>query len=159
LTQISPNSSQTGLEISQLERIQSTRAVSWLESDYGTTTAGDTTELVVVNDAILAVGGKVLWTFEIEEALVNELVQQIERGKQADSRYKKEAWVTAITQVELVIHRVVTLEQCKNKIDTMKGHWRLFSWLKEQSGFGYNKETGLIEALYNVWENAIKVSS
>jgi hypothetical protein len=40
----------------------------------------------------------------------------------------------------------------------LKGYWKGFNWLRDQSGFGYNEETGLIEAPYNVWENVIKVS-
>jgi Myb/SANT-like DNA-binding protein len=158
LSRASSSLSHVGLETSQLEQTQSTREVSRLESNYSATTGGDTTGLVVADDTTPAVDGKITWTFKMEEALVNELVQQVEQGKRADSGYKKEAWAAAITQVEHATSRVVTLEQCKNKIDTMKGHWRLFNWLKEQSGFGYNDETGLIEAPHNVWENAIKVS-
>jgi hypothetical protein len=150
--------SQVRLETSELEQTQSTREVSRLESDSGATTGSDTKGLVVADDTALAASGKITWTFTMEEALVNELVRQVEQGKRVDSGYKKEAWAAAITQVEYATNRVVTLEQCKNKIDTMKGHWRLFNWLKEQSGFGYNNETGLIEASYDVWENAIKVS-
>jgi hypothetical protein len=58
----------------------------------------------------------------MEEALVNELVQQTEQGKRADSRFKKEAWTAAITQVELTTNRVITLKQCKNKIDALRGY-------------------------------------
>ena len=155
------DSPQASLSSSQLEleQGQPTREVSWPASDYGRiTTTDDITGLAVANDAILAVNGKAGWTSVMEEALVNELVQQVEQGKRTNSGFKKEAWTIAITQVKHTTNWVVTLEQCKNKIDTMKGRWRLFNWLKEQSRFGYNEEIGLVEASYDVQENIVKVS-
>jgi len=44
-------------------------------------------------------------------------------------------------------------------VDTLKGYWRGFNYLKDQSGFGYNEETGLFEADDNVWGAIIKVSN
>jgi Myb/SANT-like DNA-binding domain len=90
--------------------------------------------------------------------LLNELIQQVEAGKRSDSGFKKEAWVAVTVYVNTLTIASITLEQCKNKVDMLKGYWKGFNWLRDQSGFGYNEETGLIKVLYNVWENVIKVS-
>jgi hypothetical protein len=41
----------------------------------------------------------------------------------------------------------------------MKALWREFTWLRDQSGFGYNEETGLITAKETAWKDVIKVSN
>jgi hypothetical protein len=102
---------------------------------------------------------KFAWTFEMEEALFNELVHQVELGKRADSGFKKDAWIAALTAVEAVTTRQdITLQRCKNKVESFKKYWRGFNTLRDQSGFGYNEETGLIEAPNNVWTELLKVS-
>lgn len=102
---------------------------------------------------------KFAWTFEMEEALFTELVHQVELGKRADSGFKKDAWIAALTAVEAVTTRQdITLLRCKNKVESFKKYWRGFNTLRDQSGFGYNEETGLIEASNNVWTELFKVS-
>ena len=92
--------------------------------------------------------------------MFNELVQQVvDFGKQADNRFKKEAWTAVIEEIKQKTGKEVSLERCKNKVDIMKSYWRGFNWLRDQSGFGYNGETGLIEAAKHVWEAVIKVSN
>jgi hypothetical protein len=98
------------------------------------------------------------WTFAMEEALFNELIHQDELGKRADSGFKKEAWTAVLAEVRKRTTQQVTVERCKNKVDVMKTYWRGFNYLKNQSGFGFNETTGLIEASDEVWKDLIKVS-
>jgi Myb/SANT-like DNA-binding domain len=72
---------QVDLRTSQLQT--QSREVSWPASDYGdkATTASDT----------ISTSKAFTWTFETEEALLNELIQQVEAGKRSDSGFKKEA--------------------------------------------------------------------
>lgn len=119
---------------------------TWSESDYNRRTTRVPSVVTI-------------WTPVMEEALCNELIQQVEQGKQADSGYKKEAWAAVIARVKEVSGRDVTLQQCKKKLDYLKARWTLFHWLKDQSGFRYNKETGLVEASFDVWAAIIQVST
>jgi hypothetical protein len=43
-------------------------------------------------------------------------------------------------------------------VDIMRTYWRGFNYLKNQSGFGFNEKTGLIEASDEVWKELLKVS-
>jgi Myb/SANT-like DNA-binding domain len=98
------------------------------------------------------------WTFAMEEALFNELIHQDELGKRADSGFKKEAWTAVLAEVYKRTTQKLTVERCKNKVDIMRTYWRGFNYLKNQSGFGFNEKTGLIEASDEVWKELLKVS-
>ena len=95
---------------------------------------------------------------EMEAILFHTLLEQVDLGKRADSGFKKEAWVACCNAIEGAIKQPITIEKCKGKVDTMKALWRELNWLKEQSGFGWNKERGLVEASDQVWKEVIKVS-
>jgi hypothetical protein len=74
----------------------------------------------------------------MEEALVEALVTEVERGHRADSGYKKEAWEYTRKEVQRVagVSKVVTLSGCKNKHDALKKDWKVWVDLTNQSGFG-----------------------
>jgi hypothetical protein len=40
----------------------------------------------------------------------------------------------------------------------MKASWRELNWLKDQSGFGWDENTGLVQAGDQAWKDVIKVS-
>jgi len=60
------------------------------------------------------------WSFAMEEALFNELLHQDEAGKRADSGFKKEAWIAVVKEVSKHTTQVISIDQCKNKLDIMK---------------------------------------
>lgn len=99
------------------------------------------------------------WTFEMEETLFLTLREQVDIGKRADSGFKKEAWIACCAAIEITTGLLVTVEKCKGKVDTMKALWRELNWLKDQSGFGWNDNTGLVEAGDQAWKDVIKVIS
>jgi Myb/SANT-like DNA-binding protein len=105
--------------------------------------------------------GKVFaWTFELEELMFNELIRQVvDLGKRADSGFKKEAWKEVVIHIQSETGHQISIDRCKNKVDTLKGYWRGFNYLKDQSGFGYNEEKGLFEAEDHVWNAIIRVSN
>jgi hypothetical protein len=98
-----------------------------------------------------------VWTFTMEQTLFNELLEQANNGKRADNGFKKEAWTGACAAVKAVTAQLVTVERCKAKSEAMKALWKEFEWLKEQSGFGYDEEKGLITAGEQAWKDIIKV--
>ena len=68
-------------------------------------------------------GKTFLWTFVIEEAMFNKLVQQVvDLSKQADNEFKKEAWTAVIKEIKQKTSKEVLLEHCKNKVDIMKSY-------------------------------------
>jgi len=97
------------------------------------------------------------WTIDMEGVLFNTLCEQATAGKRADSGFKKEAWIACCDAILVATNQIVTIDQCKGKSDTQKGYWRDFNWLKDQSGFGYDENTGLITAGEQAWRDVIKV--
>jgi Myb/SANT-like DNA-binding domain len=106
-------------------------------------------------------GGSLQWTFKMEEILLGTLVEEVNSGKRADSGFKSEAWTaccTAITNSKAT-KQLVTVEKCKSKVEAMKALWRELKWLKDQSGFGWDEATGLVQADDQVWKDVIKVGN
>jgi hypothetical protein len=99
------------------------------------------------------------WLFAMEVTLFSTLCEEVGIGKRADSGFKKEAWIAACDAIADSSGYTVTVDQCKSKADSQKALWRQFNWLKDQSGFGYDEETGLITAGEQAWADVIKVSN
>jgi hypothetical protein len=49
--------------------------------------------------------------------------------KQADSGFKKEAWIEACAAVAALTTQSITIEKCKSKAEVMKALWKEFVWL------------------------------
>lgn len=99
------------------------------------------------------------WTFEMEEILFCTLLEQVDIGKRADSGFKKEAWTACSDVIKNTTGQFVSIEKCKNKVEAMKASWRDLNWLKDQSGFGWDEKTGLVQASNQAWKDVIKVSN
>ncbi len=94
----------------------------------------------------------------MEETLFSTLLEQVDIGKRADSGFKKEAWTACCIAIKNATGQLVTIEKCKNKVEAMKTSWRDLNWLKDQSGFGWDEATGLVQADDQVWKDVTKVS-
>ncbi len=101
---------------------------------------------------------QIRWTLKIEETLFGTLLEQVNIGKRADSGFKKEAWTACCIAIKNATGQLVTIEKCKNKVEAMKTSWRDLNWLKDQSGFGWDEATGLVQADDQVWKDVTKVS-
>jgi hypothetical protein len=101
----------------------------------------------------------VRWTFVMEETLFLTLLEQVDIGKRADSGFKKDAWTACCNAIKKATGLLITIEKCKGKVDTMKALWRELNWLKDQSGFGWDNDTGLVQAGDQAWKDVIKVIS
>ena len=95
----------------------------------------------------------------MEETLFLTLLKQVDIRKRADSGFKKEAWTACCVAIKDATGQLVTIEKCKNKVEAMKASWRNLNWLKEQSGFGWDEATGLVQADDQVWKEVIKVGN
>lgn len=93
----------------------------------------------------------------MEETLFSTLLEQVDIGKRADSGFKKEAWIACCNAIKNTTGLLITVDKCKGKVDTMKALWRELNWLKDQSGFGWNEYTRLVEAGDQAWKDVIKV--
>lgn len=98
------------------------------------------------------------WSDIMEETMFDTLLDQDRRGKRADAGFKAEAWTIVRKAVQEVYTRSLLIEvsQLKNKESNYKALYKDWKWLKEQSGFGQDPETGLITASKESWIEVIR---
>ena len=91
--------------------------------------------------------------------MFNKLHRQDRLGKRADIGFKSEAWTVVRDTVQDVYtgHIVIEVSQLKNKESNYKALYKDWKWLKEQSGFGRDPDTGAITASLQAWTDVIKV--
>jgi hypothetical protein len=129
-----------------------------LESDADSASAFDTIDTGALLPVSIA-RPFTNWTVEMEAVMYSTLCIQVQLGKRADSGFKKEAWQAVCEAILDTFQVTVTTAQCKSKADNQKVLWREYNWLRYQSGFGINEETGLIEAGEGAWADVIAVSN
>jgi hypothetical protein len=93
----------------------------------------------------------------MEETLFNELYKQDRLGKRADMRFKSEAWTVVRDAVQDVYagHIVIEISHLKNKESNYKALYKDWKWLKEQSGFGRDPDSGAITASFQAWSDVM----
>jgi Myb/SANT-like DNA-binding protein len=85
--------------------------------------------------------GRLNWTVEMEEKLLDSLLQSQTNGYQADSgSFKATAWNSAIEAVKTVTHQTLNVQKMKTKYDTLKQDWKAWRHFVEQSGHGWDAE-------------------
>jgi hypothetical protein len=122
------------------------------EADLGSSSVFDTIDTGAIAQPFTN------WTVEMEALMYSTLCTEVQRGKRADNGFKKEAWLAVCKAILDTFQVTVTIDQCKSKADNQKAQWRDYNWLRNQSGFGINEATGLIEAGEGAWADVIKVS-
>ena len=80
-------------------------------------------------------------------------------GKRADIGFKSEVWAVVRDTVQDVCkgNIVINVSQLKNKESNYKALYKDWRWLREQSGFGRDPDTGKITASIQAWNDVIKV--
>lgn len=103
---------------------------------------------------------RIEWTPQMIQVLFTELLEQAQDGKRADSGFKKEAWDSVLREVQLVYTGPLTipLQKVKQKEQTFKGYYKDWKFLRDQSGFGWDEETGMITASNQAWNDIITVT-
>ncbi|KAG0133608.1 hypothetical protein HOY82DRAFT_604252 [Tuber indicum] len=98
------------------------------------------------------------WSAEMTTVLVRELVASIRTGKRSDNGFKMEVWNAVSDAVRLVAagDALLTGDKCQAKLEVLKRKWKLWTRLKNMSGFGFNPLTGTITAPDKVWEMEIQ---
>jgi hypothetical protein len=70
---------------------------------------------------------RLIWSFEIEQALCGKLVDQVRLGKRADNGYKSEAWEVAYQAVLSEYTRdlaLIDLEKLKSKLSNFQALYK-----------------------------------
>lgn len=65
---------------------------------------------------------RLVWTEEMERALLQSMVDAVRNGKRAESGFKKEAWIQALKDIQesRTISEAIAMEKIKNKLNSLK---------------------------------------
>jgi Myb/SANT-like DNA-binding domain len=103
---------------------------------------------------------EVTWTDEMRYAFFCEMLDQVKDGQAADSGFKKAAWIAALEEVNIVYKGpgLVSLVSARSMEQRWKARYKDFKFLREQSGFGWDEDAGMITASDQAWDDIIAVS-
>ena len=105
-------------------------------------------------------GVSVQWKEPMVQVLLEGLSIEQDSGKQADGGFKPEAWVAVLAKVRVHMTDPVEwmdVDKIKNKYQNIKAKWSIWHALCENSGFGWDVETGMPTAPDEVWDKYMKV--
>ncbi|KAG9403369.1 hypothetical protein AC1031_006015 [Aphanomyces cochlioides] len=95
------------------------------------------------------------WNAEKDAYLVKLLIRQKDAGKQSDSGFKKEAWMAVLSKFNHRFACTLDKEKIKTRYNQssgqLKGDWKLFQSLKNDSGFGWDPNDKKPTAPETVW--------
>jgi hypothetical protein len=105
------------------------------------------------------------WTATMIQVMLEALVEQVRKGKRAESGFKKEVWTAVLPQIQAEVVQTVEdgsyyeirSDQAANKLSDLKSLYSEFKRLLEQSGFGWDEEQGVVTAPDEVWDAYLKV--
>jgi Myb/SANT-like DNA-binding domain len=94
------------------------------------------------------------WNSDETESLVEQLKQAKDEGQTSDNGFKKTVWVSIANSFEDVLK---TDRACETKWARMKKDYKEVKFLREASGFGWDKDRCVPTAEPEVWEDMQKV--
>ncbi|KAI0362817.1 hypothetical protein OH77DRAFT_1433205 [Trametes cingulata] len=102
-------------------------------------------------------GNRSLWTSAQEAALVDTLCKEKDRGRQAESGWKRETWTAALEAVNAAEGPRKSLEQVKHRWQKMKRQYQIVKALINALGFGWDDEEYTVIAEPEVWAAYLQV--
>jgi hypothetical protein len=98
-----------------------------------------------------------IWREEEERFYLDYMLQGIAQGLRPSGTFKGDFWPACATAFGAAGFRIPSLAQLNNKRNGWRTKWSLWVQLKEQSGWGINPDTGVLEASDAAWERALTV--
>lgn len=101
---------------------------------------------------------KLIRTAAMDAAFVISLVAEHHKGKRVDpGGWKKESWRLVLTAVQFVFEFPyrLTMEQMKNHLVWWRAHYKLFKFLLNLSGLGFDPLTCTFDCDALVWDTLI----
>ncbi|KAH9096073.1 hypothetical protein LEN26_017675 [Aphanomyces euteiches] len=83
------------------------------------------------------------WDAEKDSFLIKLLIRQKDAGKQSDTGFKKEAWMSILSKFNHHFSCTLDKEKIKTRYNQLKAEWKLFLSLKNDSGFGWDPNESL----------------
>jgi hypothetical protein len=97
------------------------------------------------------------WGKDEERFYIDFMLSGIATGRRPNGSFKADFWTACLEAFEASDFRTPTLLQLNNKRSEWRSRWSIWSQLKEQSGWGINRDTGVLEASASAWERAIRI--
>lgn len=98
------------------------------------------------------------WNTSRRAYLVAQIRDQVIRGKTSDTGLKSEAWSSILVDFNQHFGTNYGKLQVQNQYTRMKGEYKLYDWLRAQSGFGWNETQKIVVGDEGAWQEIIAVN-
>ncbi|WVZ79017.1 hypothetical protein U9M48_026645, partial [Paspalum notatum var. saurae] len=125
-----------------------------VDSDHGTAEPSQETEtegISVLNAANLGTTKRAKWSHQMKVYLINLLKDYDVPGFRTQNAWSKEAWTSIVSRVNTKFGTSYSLSQVKQKEQDLKKDYRSVKDLLAESGFGWDPERMMVDALPSVW--------
>ncbi|OAV97285.1 hypothetical protein PTTG_26110 [Puccinia triticina 1-1 BBBD Race 1] len=97
-----------------------------------------------------------IWTTDQKMCLLESIATQYAAGHETDNgNLKKEAWSVVRDALNKKYSLTLSLDQIKNQKNALRTLYLDYKFLRDQSGFGWDKARGTVTADETVWEELI----
>ncbi|KAL7236131.1 hypothetical protein ACSBR1_019407 [Camellia fascicularis] len=90
-------------------------------------------------------GKNIVWSKEMDECLILELVHQANEGYKVDKGFKDQAYVVACSSLNSSFNLSLSCKHYVNRLKTIKKKYRLVQEMLSKSGFSLNPMTKMVE--------------
>ncbi|XP_077234683.1 uncharacterized protein LOC143876886 [Tasmannia lanceolata] len=96
-----------------------------------------------------------MWTSRMDNVFLGELIEQMKLGRKVGGSFIELAWAKVEERMREKCDKNITIENCKNRLRTLKKHYVLVKSITELSGFGWNSQSCMVVAEDAVWDDYI----
>ncbi|XP_034710795.1 L10-interacting MYB domain-containing protein-like [Vitis riparia] len=108
-----------------------------------------TTEITDVKDART-------WSSNIEKIFIDIMLNEVNKGNMDSGTFSTKTWRRILLEVNCQGKRNFKLKHLKKKFNRLRAMHREFSDLLKHTGFGWDVETNMVNALEETWQNYIQ---
>ncbi|CAN1237177.1 L10-interacting MYB domain-containing protein [Linum grandiflorum] len=109
------------------------------------------------NDCV-EIDGKDVWPEIVELFLIDLMVEEVKKGNRTTTTFSKSGWSNIRKSLnEKFTTKEYADDQLKNKYNQFRQRHRMFKGLINETGMGYTRETGKLEAPDEIWDKKKKI--
>ncbi|KAF6155218.1 hypothetical protein GIB67_019744 [Kingdonia uniflora] len=101
-------------------------------------------------------GRQIRWTYGMDECMIEIFLEQARLGNKGKKGFKDQAYKAVIKALADRLHVDVSAKHVYHRLKTFRAEYRMFSIIREQSGFGWDLAKNKITASDATWNEYIK---
>lgn len=98
-----------------------------------------------------------LWPDLVVKAFIDIMVEEVTNGNMPNGVFHSRTWTSMTEKLNSKTSRSYTAKQLKAKMHRLRGLYRVFDDLVNNSGLGWDPETKTVTTSEEVWKEYIRV--